>query len=422
MPYFLNISVSPFLEKYRDSFIAFLQSKGIANHWAVLLQSVIAIGLMCFLAWLTFRLATFFMRTYIPKLAGKTANKWDDIFLENKVFAKLAYFLPGLVMLFFYDFISANAVRWLIDTLISSYFIVVFLIFCNALLNAINDIYTHIKGQPSSFKIFIQLLKVLIFSLGILAIISIFADKNFMDILTGLGAMLTILLIVYKDMIMGFVSGIQLSANKMVTVGDWVVLPKDGADGTVIDIGLTTVKVQNWDKTITTIPTYKLTSESFTNWKGMEQSEGRRIKRHISIDMESIHFLSPEEIESFKKIRLIKSYIQDKLEQITKVNAQEPEYVNQRKLTNIGTFRKYVENYLRESGYANLDMTFIVRQLQSTEKGVPIEIYMFSKVKEWASYEQIQSDIFDHIFAIIPTFHLRIFQEPSGHNFSKHFN
>ncbi|WGU69804.1 mechanosensitive ion channel [Capnocytophaga canimorsus] len=272
--------------------------------------------------------------------------------------------------------------------------------------------------RGASLKIYIQLAKVIVFSLGGIAVISIFANKNFLDILAGLGAMITILLIVYKDMIMGFVAGIQLSANKMVYVGDWIVLPKDGADGTVIDIGLTTVKIQNWDRTITTIPTYKLTSESFTNWRGMQLSGGRRIKRHVSIDIESIHFLSEAEIQTFRKIRLLTEYIDEKLQVISAVNANETEHVNQRRLTNIGTFRKYVENYLRESGYANLDMTFIVRQLQSTEKGVPIEIYMFCKVKEWAIYEQIQADIFDHIFAIIPTFNLRLFQEPSGHNFS----
>lgn len=219
-------------------------------------------------------------------------------------------------------------------------------------------------------------------------------------------------------MIMGFVAGIQLSANKMVYVGDWVELPKDGADGIVIDIGLTTVKVQNWDRTITTIPTYKLTSESFTNWRGMQESDGRRIKRHVNIDMESIHFLSEEEINTFRKIRLISEYIEDKIKIINQVNANEPEQFNQRRLTNIGTFRKYVENYLRESGYVNLDMMFLVRQLQATEKGVPIEIYMFSKIKEFIIYEGIQSDIFDHIIAIVPTFNLRLFQEPTGHNFS----
>lgn len=407
-----------FIEKYRIESVVFIENLGVDNGWAVTLQSAFTFLAMCIFGWMVDRLATQIMRKYIPKIVGRTATDWDDIFVKNKVFANMAHFFPGVVMLLFGELIASDGLRWVIETLIGTYFIIVSLLFFNALLNAIDELYGHVKGEGASLKIYIQLAKVIVFSLGGIAVISIFANKNFLEILAGLGAMITILLIVYKDMIMGFVAGIQLSANKMVYVGDWIVLPKDGADGTVIDIGLTTVKIQNWDRTITTIPTYKLTSESFTNWRGMQLSGGRRIKRHVSIDIESIHFLSEAEIQTFRKIRLLTEYIDEKLQVISAVNANETEHVNQRRLTNIGTFRKYVENYLRESGYANLDMTFIVRQLQSTEKGVPIEIYMFCKVKEWAIYEQIQADIFDHIFAIIPTFNLRLFQEPSGHNFS----
>lgn len=408
------------METYRHQTVQLLENYGFNNYWAVVTQSVVVFVLILILAWITDKVATLVMRRFIPKLVGYTTSKWDDIFVENRVFAKFAHFLPGVLIIIFCNLIASEAFRMLIQTFISTYFIIVSVLFLNAVLNALEELYILSKGTEVTIKIYTQLAKVVLFSLAGVAIISIFANKNFIDILTGLGAMVTILLIVYKDMIMGFVAGIQLSANKMVFVGDWITSPKDGADGIVIDIGLTTVKVQNWDRTITTIPTHKLTSESFTNWRGMQQSDGRRIKRHVNIDIESIHFLSEYEIETFRKIRLISQYIDDKVKIISEVNANETEHFNQRRLTNIGTFRKYVENYLRESGFVNLDMMFVVRQLQPTEKGIPIEIYMFSKIKEFAVYEQVQSDIFDHILAIVPTFNLRLFQEPSGHNFSKY--
>ena len=231
--------------------------------------------------------------------------------------------------------------------------------------------------------------------------------------------MVAILLIVYKDTIMGFVAGISLSTNKMVEVGDWISVPKHDADGTVIDIGLNTVKVQNFDKTITTIPPYKLVSEAFTNWRGMQQSGGRRIKRSINIDIDSIHFLSPSEIEKFGKFKLLKDYIKEKKKAIVKSNEGVEEYYNQRRLTNIGTFKKYLENYLLASDFVNPEMTFIVRQLQSNEKGVPIEVYFFCNEQAWVKYEQIQSDIFDHFFAIAPEFGLQVFQTVSGRSLNR---
>ena len=354
------------MENYRNQTVLFIESYGVSNFWAITLQSAIAFILILILAWLSDKLATFIMRRFVPKLVGYTATQWDDIFVENRVFSKLAHFLPGILALTFCEVIASESFRSLIRTLMSTYFIIVSVLFLNAVLNALEQLYIHLKGTEVTIKIYTQLAKVVLYSLAGVAVISIFANKNFIDILTGLGAMITILLIVYKDMIMGFVAGIQLSANKMVFVGDWIVSPKDGADGTVIDIGLTTVKVQNWDRTITTIPTYKLTSESFTNWRGMQLSDGRRIKRHVSIDIESVHFLSEEEIQTFRKIRLISQYIEEKMEVIAKANVNEPEHFNQRRLTNIGTFRKYVENYLRESGFVNLNMMFVVRQLQPT--------------------------------------------------------
>ena len=241
--------------------------------------------------------------------------------------------------------------------------------------------------------------------------------------MTGLGAMAAVLILVFKDTILGFVASIQLSANKMVNVGDWISMPKYNADGTVIDISLNTVKVQNWDKTIATIPTYALVSESFNNWKGMEESGGRRIKRSINIDMKSVDFLNKDQIDKFRKYHVLKDYITSKEKEISDYNKSlkldEDTITNGRKMTNLGTFRKYLENYLHNHPKIHQDMTFLVRHLQPTEKGLPIEIYVFSNDQAWANYESIQADIFDHILAIIPEFGLRVFQNPTGDDFQK---
>lgn len=403
----------------RAESILWLQNMGISSFWAIWIQSITSLIIIFILSWAVGTLAKMIMRKTIPSLVEKTKSQWDDVLLENKVFAIISYYFFGMVFFWLDKLIASEGLRLFIGTITSTYFIVVSLILINAVINAANlayDLSTKHKKRGISIKLYLQLLKVVIFSLGIIMIISFFANKNFKDILTGLGAMITVLLIVYKDTILGFVAGISLSANKMLKVGDWISVPKHNADGVVLDIGLNTVKVQNWDKTISTIPPYSLISESFINWKGMEQSGGRRIKRHLNIDIESIHFLSGRDIEIFSKFKLLKDYITEKKNHIEQLNSQENHFVNQRHLTNIGTFKKYVENYLQSTGYVKEDMTFLVRQLQSNEKGLPIEIYFFCNEQAWATYEQIQADIFDHIFAIVPQFGLRVFQNPSGHN------
>jgi miniconductance mechanosensitive channel len=232
-----------------------------------------------------------------------------------------------------------------------------------------------------------------------------------------------VLMLVFKDSILGFIAGIQLSANNMVRIGDWISMPGNNADGTIIEITLNTVKVKNWDQTISTIPIYSLVSDSFINWRGMEESGGRRIKRSISIDMKSVKFCTEKMLDKLKKIQLIIDYINDKQKEIKefnkKHNVDESVSVNGRRLTNVGVFRKYVEEYLKQHPKIHNDMTFLVRQLQPTEKGLPVEIYVFSNDQKWANYEAIQSDIFDHILAIIPEFELKIFQNPTGDDFKK---
>ena len=228
-------------------------------------------------------------------------------------------------------------------------------------------------------------------------------------------------MLVFRDSILGFVAGIQLAANRMVSVGDWIEMPAYGADGDVLEVALTTVKVQNWDKTITTIPTYALISESFKNWRGMSESGGRRIKRSVSIDMSSIKFCDLEMLERFEKIQYISGYIEQKKNELKDFNramsVDTASLVNGRRMTNIGTFRAYVQAYLQNHPKINKDMTFLIRQLPPTENGLPIEIYVFSNDKVWANYEAIQADIFDHVLAVVPEFDLRVYQNPTGADF-----
>ena len=252
-------------------------------------------------------------------------------------------------------------------------------------------------------------------------VISILLNKTPVYLLSGVGALAAVLMLVFRDSILGFVAGIQLAANRMVSVGDWIEMPKYGADGDVLEVALTTVKVQNWDKTITTIPTYALISESFKNWRGMSESGGRRIKRAVNIDMSSIRFSDEEMLGRYEKIQYISEYIESKKHELEAFNQSEnvdnASLANGRRMTNIGTFRAYVVAYLGNHPMINSDMTFLVRQLQPGQYGLPIEIYVFCSDKDWANYEAIQADIFDHILAVMPEFDLRVYQNPTGADF-----
>ncbi len=290
--------------------------------------------------------------------------------------------------------------------------------------SAVNDIYqTTVYASTRPIKGYIQLVQILIVFVATIIVIAFLINKSPLGLFAGLGAMAAVLLLVFKDSILGFVASIQLSANKMIKPGDWIEMPSHKADGTVIDISLTTVKVQNWDKTITTIPTYALVSESFNNWAGMEESDGRRIKRSINIDMKSIRFCDEKLLDKLSHFYLLKDYISNKEEEIAKYNeklqVKPGDIFNGRRQTNLGIFRYYLEAYLKQNPNINLGMTFLVRHLQPSETGLPVEIYVFSKDKRWANYEAIQADIFDHIFAILPEFDLRVYQNPSGHDITE---
>ncbi|PKP47117.1 MAG: mechanosensitive ion channel protein MscS [Bacteroidetes bacterium HGW-Bacteroidetes-11] len=360
----------------------------------------------------------------VRKITRKSSTTWDDALYNSRFFHKVLLLIPGVLLGFIApitltEFPVALA-RLLQLTQIYLVFVALFAI--NSFLNAIYEIYQGFEVSKSKpIKGYLQVFKIILFVVGAIIAISVFLGKSPVLLLGGLGAFSAILLLVFKDPILGLVAGIQISANDMVRPGDWIVQGKSGADGVVTEISLTTVKVQNWDRTITTVPTYSLVAESFTNWRGMEESGGRRIKRSINIDMNSIRFCSREMLDRFKQIELVKGYVEHKnfeLEQYnTTNNIDNSVLVNGRRQTNLGVFRAYLAAYLRSNQNIRQDMTFLVRQLQPGESGIPMEIYVFSKVQEWAKYEDIQSDIFDHILAAIPEFELQVFQNPSGADF-----
>ncbi len=355
----------------------------------------------------------------IHRLVEKSKTDWDDYLLKRNVFQSMSHLTSALVFYYSCNFSEIPEVTRLLTIFTNIYFVVIFIKVVSGVLKASNDIYlTTPYASTRSIKGYIQLVMILVYFIAGIFIIGIIFDKSPLYLLGGLSAIAAVLLIIFKDTILGLVASIQLSANKMLKPGDWIEMPKYNANGTVIDISLNTVKVQNGDKTISTIPTYSLVTDSFLNWSGMEESEGRRIKRFINIDMKSVRFCDEKMLDKFQQFRLIKDYVKEKQDIISEHNknlgvADDP-IPNGRRQTNLGIFRKYLEEYLKNNPYINNDMTLLVRHLQPTESGLPIEIYVFSKEKQLNNYEGIQADIFDHILAVIPEFELRVFQAPSG--------
>lgn len=355
----------------------------------------------------------------IHRLVEKSKTEWDDYLLKRRVFQSLSHLTSALVFYYSCNFSEIAEVTRLLTIFTNIYFVVIFIKVVSGVLKASNDIYlTTPYATTRSIKGYIQLVMILIYFIAGIFIIGIIFDKSPLYLLGGLSAIAAVLLIIFKDTILGLVASIQLSANKMLKPGDWIEMPKHNANGTVIDISLNTVKVQNGDKTISTIPTYSLVTDSFLNWSGMEESGGRRIKRFINIDMKSVRFCDDKMLDKFQQFRLIKNYVIEKQNEIAehnkKLGVKDDSIPNGRRQTNLGIFRKYLEEYLKNNPYINKDMTLIVRHLQPSETGLPIEIYVFSKEKQLNDYEGVQADIFDHILAVIPEFELRVFQAPSG--------
>ena len=362
----------------------------------------------------------------ISRFIKKSTNKLDDILLEKKVFHRLSHFVPALLIYYFSDVVFYDYHQFILPVhkFTYIYMIIVGAKVINAFLKALNEIYNTLtisKNHP--IKSYIQVVQIIIYLFVSILILSLLLGKSPVYLITGMGAITAVMLLVFKDPLLGLVSGIQLSSNDMIRIGDWISMPSKNADGLVTEISLITVKVQNWDKTISTIPTYSLISESFSNWRGMEESGGRRIKRSINIDMKSVKFLDETLTNKLLKVQFISEYLEKKQSEIEIYNKENNiDYsvtVNGLRLTNLGTFRVYLNEYIKKNPNIHQDMTLIVRQLQSTEKGIPLEIYAFSKIQSWEEYEAIQSDIFDHILAIIPEFDLKVFQNPSGDDFRK---
>ena len=377
------------------------------------------------LSWVAHRVSQGPIKRSIEKFANYTIQQWDDILVEKHIVKRILYFIP-LILLYVLSspILTGTSLLPFSQALISVLFLIAVMMFLDAMLSALLAIYGKSAiAKEISITPFVQVLKLgLYFVTGIL-LLSLLLQKTPLYFLSGLGALTAVLMFVFKDVLMGFVAGIQLIANKMVAPKDWIEMPKYGADGDVLEITLTTVKVQNFDNTITTIPTYALINESFKNWRNMNLSGGRRIKRYVNIDLGSIKFCNSEMLVRFKSIQLISQYIQNRQEEILVYNKKhqvdESTLVNGRRLTNIGVFRSYVEAYLRQHPMIHKDMTFLIRQLSPSENGLPIEIYVFCKDTNWTAYEAIQADIFDHILAVVPEFDLRVFQEPSGSDFQK---
>lgn len=358
----------------------------------------------------------------VRRIVSHSQTNWDDALLRSRTFDWLAHLAPGVVVHLLAPVALAewpSAVNVVRQAAVV-YMILAGMLAINALLDGAMNIYRQYDvSRRVHIRSFVQLIKLVLFIVAGILVLSLLVGRSPIVFFSGLGAMTAVLLLIFKDTILGLVAGVQLSANDMVRQGDWISMPKYNADGDVLDVTLTTVKVQNWDKTITTIPTYALISDAFTNWRGMTESGGRRIKRSVAIDMSTIRICDDEMIGRFRKFAYIEEYIERKQREVAEWNREhglaDDEYlINGRRLTNVGTFRAYVEQYLRNHPDTHKEMTLIVRQLAPNEHGLPIEIYVFSANQKWAAYEGIQADIFDHIIAVVPEFGLRVFQSPAG--------
>ena len=383
------------------------------------LNEVILLVLVLLLAFVANYITKKIILRLVNRLVRTTSTQWDDFLMKRGVFTLMSHLVPAIII---YYLAPTDLINMQLAAII--YMIIVGLLVVNAFLNSVVDIYRTFEfARRVPIRGFMQLIKIIIIIAAAIMILGMLVGRDPTKILAGFGAMTAVLMLIFKDAILGFVAGIQLSANNMVHMGDWIEMPKYGADGDVIDVSLTTVKVQNWDKTISTIPAYSLISDSFKNWRGMSESGGRRIKRSLNIDMNTVRFCDETMLNKFRRIQYLTEYIDSKKREIDEhnkaANIDDSELVNGRRMTNVGTFRAYVIAYLKNHPKINQDMTFLVRQLKSTEYGLPIEIYVFCNDKVWANYEGIQADIFDHILAVIPEFGLRVFQNPTGSDFGK---
>ena len=403
-----------------------LMACGLTARGADQLDQFIVFALLLLVAFGMDFICRFILLRVVTALVKRTRVTWDDILLDRSVLVHLSRMVAPLVLSITlpmaFDGVQSVTLT-LICRLCHILILVTFLSFVNSLLKAIYTVYSaqeRFRDRP--LKGLLQTVQVALWFVGGIVVIALLLDKSPLSLLAGLGASAAVLMLIFKDSIMGVVSGVQLSANDMLKVGDWIAMPKYGADGTVIEVTLNTVKVRNWDNTITTIPPYLLVSDSFQNWRGMTESGGRRVKRSVNIDMNSVRFCTPQMLDKYRRIKLLADYI-DQTEQVIKAYNAEQEIdnsvlVNGRRQTNLGVFRAYLSAYLHNLPGVRDDMTLLVRHLQPTDHGIPIELYFFTRTTEWGAYEKIQADVFDHLLAIVPEFDLRVFQSPTGADFN----
>ncbi len=408
------------LETLEQFILTWGASEPVAHSAARLIAFVVVL----ILSLVTFFIASRIVLRIVERIALKTKAQWDDKIVSSKALFWAANLAPAIVIYL----LASTALRgWDVAVQIvlgtaQIYMVVVALLALDAVLNAALEIYNDFPvSREIPLKGFVQVAKLILYIFAAIVVISTLLRKSPVYLLSGMGVLASVLILVFKDAILGFVAGIQLSANRMLAKGDWIEMPKYGADGDVVEVALTTVKVQNWDKTITTIPTYALITDSFKNWRGMSESGGRRIKRSIYVDLNTIKRCTPEMLERFKRVKYIADYVEEKSQELARWNQERgidmSDVANARHLTNVGTFRAYIQSYLENHPEINGDMTLLVRHLEAMAEGLPIQIYCFSRDQAWANYERIQADIFDHILAIAPEFDLRIFQKPTGSDF-----
>jgi len=398
-----------------------LPYKGSQMLLITLIMFIVTVGLSIFMWWLTRTI----LLAIIHSFAHKTKTHWDDLLIKNRFFAALANIVPLSFMHVFLNitFYALPGFETFFLKVVDVLILLVALVSISRLFNTMRDLVLEIERmRDKPIHSYFQVMKIVVSAIFIFLMLSVLTDKSPIFFLTSLGAVSAVLLLVFKDTILGFVGSIQLSANDMIRIGDWVTMEKYGADGDVIEISLATVKVQNFDKTITTIPTYSFISDSFKNWRGMQESDGRRIKRAINLKMDRIKFAAPEMIEGLKEIKILKPFIEERQAQIDAYNAEhgfesQGSPLNGRRQTNVGLFRRYVEYYLRNNPHINQEMTLMVRQMSPTSEGLPLEIYCFTKTKEWVQYELIMGDVFDHLLSAVKHFDLEVFEKPTGSDF-----
>lgn len=405
-----------------DFFNNELIEAGISPRISIYILRLILFGTAIVVAFIGDFIAKNLLLKFVEKIVQKTKTRWDDIFLEKKGFLYISRLTPAILLYLFTPLFPVTGPFF--KKILSIYIAVTIILVILKFIKSFEFLYEQLNtSRKKPVRGYVQVLEITTVLIGAILIVSDMLGKSPAILLSGIGAATAIIMLIFKDTILGLVAGIQININNMVKLGDWIEVPKHNADGDVIEINLTTVKVQNFDKTITSVPISALVSDSFTNWAGMEESGGRRIKRSIYIDVNSIRSCTPEMIEKFKEIEFISHYVSNKEVAISAYNEEHypgrNPLLNGRKLTNIGTFRNYALTYLKNHSGINNNMPLLVRQLPPTEKGLPLEIYAFTNTTVWKDYENIQADIFDHFFSIISEFDLRVFQYPSGYDFKR---